>query len=164
MSDHTKQTRISFLQQRLAALEIDAAMLILARDVFYYTGTAQPCILIVTPNDYCLLVRRALDFVVHETWLDSDKIIEKGSFEDACGRLKELGVHKGRLGLELDIVPAQLFFKIMHTFASFEAVDLGMEITLQRMEKDQEEIDLTIAACRIRNAGHQRVLATLCEG
>ena len=93
-------------------LEITVAVLILSRDIFYYAGTAQPCILVVTQNDYFLIARRALDFVLNETWIENSKVISTGSFKEALLMLNKLGISKGTLGLEMDVIPAELFLKI----------------------------------------------------
>jgi len=159
-----KEMRLKNFQERLLELEIKAAVLILSRDIFYYTGTAQPCILVVTQKDYFLIVRRALDFVLNETWIDTGKIIRNGSFKEVLLRLKESGINKGQLGLELDIIPAELFLKLMSIFSDFKPVNISEEIMVQRMKKDQEEIDLIRTACNIMKAGHQRVLEVLSEG
>lgn len=164
MKNFDKSTRLRELQKKLFELEFDAAILIHSRDVFYYTGTAQPCILVVTPNDYFLIVRRALDFVLNETWIDTVKIIESGSFKEAYIKLCELGIEKGKLGLEMDTISAELFLKIMSIFKNFVPVNISEEILAQRMKKDHEEIELIRNACKIMKAGHQRVLEVLCEG
>lgn len=164
MISKNKEMRLKKLQKRLLELEINTAVLILSRDIFYYTGTAQPCILVVTPNDYFLIVRRALDFVLNETWIDTNKILNNGSFKEALLKLKEFGINKGKLGLEMDVIPAELFLKIISVFANFKPVNISEEIMMQRMKKDQEEIDLIRTACNIMKAGHQRVLEVLSEG
>ena len=48
--------RLSTLQRMLSQKKITCAVLFYSRDVFYYTGTAQPAYLTVTPYDYCLYV------------------------------------------------------------------------------------------------------------
>jgi Xaa-Pro aminopeptidase len=159
-----KSIRLRNLQQKLLDLDVDVAVLILSRDIFYYSGTAQPCILVVTLNDYFLIVRRALDFVLNETWIDTGKIIDTGSFKEVLLKLKELGVNGGRLGLEMDVLPAELFLKLTGIFADFKPVNISDEIMAQRMGKDQEEIDLIRKACGIMKKGQDRVLAVLCEG
>lgn len=164
MANNVKLNRLKNFQKRLFELKVDAAILILSRDIYYYTGTAQPCILLVTQDDHFLIVRRALDFVLNETWIDSDKIINNGSFKEAFLLLKGLGIDKGKLGLEMDVIPAELFLKMMKIFADFKFVDISQEIMLQRMIKDQDEIDLIRTACNIMKAGHQRVLEVLCDG
>lgn len=164
MKGHDKSERIMTFQKRLAELGVNAAMLVLSRDVFYYAGTAQPCILVITPDTYFLVVRRALDFVLRETWIDRSKIIDQGGFDHILPKLNEIGVRSGKLGLEMDVMPADLFLKITSLFSGFEPFNISEEIFLQRMKKDQEEIGLIRSACSIMKAGHQRVLEVLSEG
>lgn len=164
MKNHDKSKRMMIFQKRLIELGVDAAMLVLSRDVFYYAGTAQPCILVITPNTYFLAVRRALDFVLNETWIDRSKIIEHGGFNQILLKLSEIGIKTGKLGLEMDVIPADLFLKITNLFSGFKPFNISDEILLQRMKKDQEEIGLIRSACNIMKAGHQRVLEVLSEG
>lgn len=159
-----KQVRITALQSRLADLNIDAVILILSRDVFYYTGTSQPCILLVTPDDYFLFVRRALPFVLDETWLDLGRIVFPGDFKEVLARLKQAGVEKGRLGLELDVMPAALYLRLVKSFPGYELVNFSDEVLRQRMQKDLEEIELIRNAGRVLKKGHERVLEVLREG
>jgi len=159
-----KTARLKKFQIRLGELGIDSAILIHSRDVFYYCGTAQPSILVVTPNDYYLIVRRALDFVLSEIWIDPHRVIESGSFKEALSKLKDLGVKKGKLGLETDIIPAELFFKISQIFIDYTPVSISEEILIQRMTKDEEEIELIKTASNIMKAGHLRVFDVLSEG
>ena len=46
--------RIKGLQQRMAEAGIEAAIILYSRDLLYYTGTTQPCILLVTPKEFHL--------------------------------------------------------------------------------------------------------------
>lgn len=163
MTVRDKTIRLKNFQKRLLELGIDSAILIHSRDVFYYCGTAQPSILVVTPNDYYLIVRRALDFVLSETWIGSNKIAS-GDLKEALAKLRALGVQKGQIGLEMDVIPAELFLKIRQMFANYTPVNISKEILLQRMQKDEEEIELIKFACRIMNKGHLRVLEALSEG
>ncbi|KJS13640.1 MAG: hypothetical protein VR67_03290 [Peptococcaceae bacterium BRH_c8a] len=164
MTPVDKTARLKKFQIRLRELGIDSAILIHSRDVFYYCGTAQPSILLVTPNDYYLIVRRALDFVLSEIWIDPNKVIASGSFNEALAKLQELGVKKGKLGLETDIIPAELFFKINQIFADYTPVGISEEILIQRMTKDEEEIELIKTASNIMKAGHLRIFDVLSEG
>ena len=54
--------------------DIDVVLLSYSRSTLYYAGTTQPSILSVTPQDYHLTVIRGLEWVMKETWLESDKI------------------------------------------------------------------------------------------
>ncbi len=164
MNQSLKIQRIKDFQKKMSEAKMDAAILILSRDVFYYTGTAQPCIFLVTPDDYRLVVRRAVDFVCKETFLKKGKITTGGSFKQAHELLVNLGVKNGRLGLEIDIIPAALYLKIIKIFSTFELADISTIVFLQRMQKDDDEIETIKAACQVMDAGHRRVMKTLVPG
>lgn len=164
METTNRMRRIHTFQTNLEAAGLSAAVLILSRDVFYYTGTAQPGILLVTPDTCYLIVRRAMDFVRQETFLEKSRIIDGGGFKDACRVLKEMGVVKGRLGIEQDIIPAALYLKIKSIFSEFSLEDISGLIFNQRMQKDADEMEAIKQACCIMDIGHKRTLAVLKPG
>lgn len=58
--------RIKELQERMAGAGMEAAIILYSRDLFYYAGTAQPCVLLVTPEEFHLFIRRGYDFAITE--------------------------------------------------------------------------------------------------
>lgn len=78
MGQGNKTLRLQQFQKRLVSLGIDAALLVNARDIFYYSGTAQPAILLITPDDYRLMVRKGLEFAKAETWMYKGRIVAGG--------------------------------------------------------------------------------------
>ncbi|MCX5846376.1 MAG: hypothetical protein NTW12_08470 [Deltaproteobacteria bacterium] len=50
----TPHDRISHLQKKIAERDLSGVLILYSRDVFYYTGTAQPSCLVVLPDDYRL--------------------------------------------------------------------------------------------------------------
>ena len=100
--------RIRALQQRLAAGGLDAALLVYSRDVLYYTGTAQPSCLAVTPNDYTLYVRSGFDFALRDVFIPRERLAEERRLEKVlAGLLTGLAGKPPRVGAELDIVTAE---------------------------------------------------------
>ncbi len=164
MGNCLQEDRIRALQQLLDREGIDAAVITFSRDLFYYTGTAQPCVLVVVPDDYRLLIRRAHDFVYDEAFIDKAKIKPNGSSKDVIDTLQEMGVSKGKIGMELDVIPASMFFKLKKLYSAYDLVDISKYILSQRMFKDEAEIHAIKQACRIMDIGHQRVLETLRPG
>lgn len=158
------ETRLTQLQGALAAQGFDALLLCYSRDVLYYAGTAQPAALLVTANAYSLFVRRAWEFVLEETWLPRDRLCQGARLEALQETLEELEVTKGRLGLALEVLPADLFLKVQEVFGNFELVNCSPLVLEQRMRKDPEEIAAIRGACEILDEGHRRVLTTLRPG
>ena len=66
------------LQKRLLDGGIDAALLVYSRDILYYTGTAQPSCLLVTPDDYTLYVRSGFEFAVQDVFIGREKLAKSG--------------------------------------------------------------------------------------
>lgn len=159
-----KIRRIKKLQEFLLNKSIDAALFTFSRDILYYTGTSQPSLLLITRDDYRLMVRRALDFVMNETFLEKEKITDKGSFRDVLEMLNNLLIKKGKLGLTFDVITADFFQKVQKTFENYELINISGKILEQRMQKDEEEIWAIKKACEIMDTGHQQVLKTLHSG
>src|SRR5512137_510354 len=100
--------RIEVLQKKLLADGIDAALLVYSRDVLYYTGTAQPSCLLVTPDDYTLYVRSGFEFAVQDVFIGRDKLAEERRLEKIlAGALSRLSGKPGKIGTELDVLTAE---------------------------------------------------------
>jgi Xaa-Pro aminopeptidase len=155
--------RINALQKNIFQVGIDAVLLNYSRSLLYYAGTTHPSILIVTPEDYHLIVLRGLEWVQDETRLDSHKVSLGGGYEDVKTYLKTWKIDRGRLGMELDILPAGLYFQYSKLLPEFSIVDVSKLILEQRKIKDAKEIEYTKQACRILHQGHDRILRVLRE-
>jgi len=156
--------RIKKLQKALSSTSADSLLLTYSRSTLYYAGTTHPSILIVTPEDYHLLVMRGLDRVLEETCLDTDRISSGKGYKDAKEWLKTRKIEQGTLGMELDILPATQYFKVSELFSEFGIIDISGLILEQRKTKDPQEIESTREACRIVHEGHLRILDVLREG
>ena len=156
--------RISALQKRIVGADILAVLLNYSKSIFYYAGTTHPSILIITPEDYHLIVLRGLDSVIEKTWLDPDKVCLGRGYGDVKERLKKWKISGGYLGMELDILPTYLYLKLSKMLSEFKIIDVSKLILEQRKIKDAKEIEYTKEACRIVHQGHQRILDVLREG
>jgi Xaa-Pro dipeptidase len=156
--------RISYLQKKIVNADINTVLLNYSKSIFYYAGTTQPSILIITPEDCHLIVIRGFNFAIEETWLNADKLSLGRGYEDIKERLRKWEIYGGSLGMELDILPAYLYLKLSQMLAEFKIIDVSKLILEQRKIKDAKEIEYTKEACRIVNQGHQRILDVLHEG
>ena len=155
--------RIAHLQHIMEEADIAAVLLSYSRSTLYYAGTTQPSILVITPQDYHLTVIRGMEWAVNETWLKSDKISSGNGYRNVKERLTNWNIEKGRLGLELDILPAGQYLRLLKLFSPLSIVDISKLILEQRKVKDVEEVEHTREACRIVHCGHQRILDVLRE-
>jgi Xaa-Pro aminopeptidase len=157
--------RIRNLQQRIAAEGIDAALLVYSRDVLYYTGTAQPACLAVTPDGYTLYVRSGLDFALRDVFIPREKLAEERRPEKVLAALLTgLAGKPLRVGTELDIVTAEQLEALRRAAPGVEFVNVSPVTLEQRKVKEPGEIEKLRRACDAVHAGHEAVLATLREG
>jgi len=156
--------RITDLQERMAGAGMDILLLNYSRSVFYYTGTTQPSILVVTPKDYHLIVTSGFDSAIEETWLQPDRVSPGKGYEDVRERLKRWGIESGRLGMELDILPTALYLRVSKMLPQFTMTDISKMVLNQRKIKDVKEVEGTKESCRVVHQGHARVLEVLHDG
>jgi hypothetical protein len=64
-----RKKRIHTLQDKITGQGLCGALLFYSRDIFYYTGTAQPSYLVVLPDDFLLFVRSGFDlYLTRQIW------------------------------------------------------------------------------------------------
>ena len=156
--------RLTVLQERMAGAGIDLLLLNYSRSVFYYTGTTQPSVLAITPDDYHLIVTCGFDSAIEETWLQPDQVSSGNGYGDVKEKLKRWGIESGRLGMELDILPTALYLRVSEILPQFTITDISEIIFSQRKIKDATEVENTRESCRIVHQGHARVLEVLHDG
>ncbi len=143
---------------------IDILFLNYSRSVFYYTGTTQPSILLVSPDNYHMIVMSGIELAMEETWLMPNYMGSGRGYEDANKHLKRWGIDHGRLGMELDILPTNLYLRVSKLLPKFTIIDISKMILDQRKIKDEKEVEYAKEACRIVHQGHARVLEVLHDG
>ncbi len=159
------EKRINVLQKKLAEGGVDAALLIYSRDVLYYTGTAQPSCLLVTPDDFTLYVRSGFEFAVQDVFIGREKLVEERRLEKIfAGALSWPAGKPGKIGTELDILTAEQFESLRKTCPDVDFVNISPLTLEQRKVKEPGEIEKLRKACDAVHAGHEAALATLREG
>ncbi|MFH1081350.1 MAG: Xaa-Pro peptidase family protein [Pseudomonadota bacterium] len=155
--------RIRGIQERLGDIAVDAVLLNYSKSLYYYTGTAQPSFLIVSQQDYHLLISKGIEHAFRETWLPAEKMSPSG-FDGIMDILKQWGIRGGMLGMELDVIPAVLYFKVAGMLPQFKIVDVAKAVLEQRKIKDDQELAHLRKAARILHEGHERVMSVLRDG
>jgi len=156
--------RIKSLQNRINAHHLGGALLFYSRDVFYYTGTAQPSYLVVLPEDYLLFVRSGFEFASNEVFIEKDKIRDERRLDTIYRELFSNRQTNRTIGTELDILPAKEFLEFKKVFPDYDFMDVSPFILDQRRRKDASEINHITEACEAIDMGHRAVLSTLREG
>jgi len=158
------QDRIKILQDKIEEKELSAALLFYSRDILYYTGTAQPSYLVVLPEDYFLFVRSGFEFALNDAFIPKEKIREERKLINVYRSVFPKSRMNKKIGTELDILPADQFYKYKEAFPGYEFVNLSSVILEQRKRKDASEIARIKKACEAIHMGHNAVLWTLKEG
>jgi len=156
--------RIKFLQDKVQEQELCGALLFYSRDIFYYTGTAQPSYLVVLPEDYFLFVRSGFDFALDDVFIGKDKMKEERRLENIYKEIFSKLQSKNKIATELDILPTKQFFEFKKVFPGYDFADVSSFVLEQRKRKDAFEINKIKEACEAIDMGHKAVLSTLREG
>lgn len=159
-----RQERIKTLQENLRQAELSGALLFYSRDVYYYTGTAQPACLLVLPDDYGLFVRRGYDFALSDIFIDPARVREERRIENIAKISGLSGASGQRLGTELDVLTVEQFGDIRRAFPGFDFVNITPLLLEQRKRKEPEEIERISRSCEALHAGHGAIVENLREG
>ncbi|MGZ3649170.1 MAG: M24 family metallopeptidase, partial [Syntrophales bacterium] len=159
------QDRISHLQNKLSEQDLAGALIFYSRDVFYYTGTAQPSYLLILPDDYRLFVRSGYDFACGDIFVDKENVEEERRLDNIFKKIFD-DSDKGtrRIGTELDVLTVEQLGHFKKAFRNCDFVSVSPVILEQRKTKDPSEIEKIRKACEAIHRGHEAVLATLKEG
>lgn len=156
--------RIGALQQVLARKGWNAALILQKTDLFYFAGTIQQATLYVPAAGVpVLMVNRSLERARAESPID--RIVAMSSLSQIPGILKQAGCALPEtLGLELDVLPVNLFFRYRDVFKGVEAVDISTEIRLLRAVKSAFEIALIREAAQLSDRVAARFPELIREG
>lgn len=134
--------RIEILQHHLQQNEVDAALILQRVDLFYFAGTIQQGNLYIPARGEPLLMAnksseraRAESAINRIVNLDSPKRISEILKAEGYSRPR-------RIGLELDVLPTNLYFTYRKLFADAEMVDISLPIRMIRAVKSEYELGL----------------------
>jgi Xaa-Pro aminopeptidase len=136
------ETRIAGLQRILAQTGLDGALILQRVDLFYFTGTIQQGSLYVpAAGEPLLMVNKVLARARAESAIET--IAPLSSPKSIPDLLKRSGLAlPRRIGFELDVLPANLYFSYRELFSAAEIVDISTELRLLRALKSPYEIQL----------------------
>jgi Xaa-Pro dipeptidase len=77
---------------------------------------------------------------------------------------KQLGIKKGRLGVEVNALPASLLLFLSSRYPGIELVDITADLTALRIIKDADEIELIRQSARLSDVGQSAVLRLARSG
>lgn len=134
--------RAEALQDRMAQAGIDGALIVQNADLLYFAGTVQPSFLFVpAAGEPLLFARKNPGRAREESRLK--RVIPMSSPRDLPGLLAGCGVPRtGRLGMELDVLPANLAARFQKLLAPDGVADISPSIQAVRAVKSAYEIGL----------------------
>lgn len=133
--------RIAKLQVKLREQGIEAAIVTQNADLFYFTGSCQKGHLIIpAEGEACYLVSKSLDRAKKETPLAS--VVYQQSFRQLPTMVQETAGDIKKLGMELDVLPAALYFRYVEAFKGADIMDISPLIKELRMYKSAHELEI----------------------
>ena len=131
--------RLARFQQALLDASLDAALVVQAPDLYYLTGTTQTAHLLVpATGEPRLLVRRTLERARAESPIA--QIEPMRSLRELAPALADMGVSQGRLGLELDVLPAARYLDYEKRLEGYALADCAQLLLELRSVKSPWEI------------------------
>lgn len=152
-------TRIEKLRSYILDKKLDGALIVQKSDLFYFAGTIQDsCLYVPATGLPILMVKKSIKRAQAESALE--QAVPLKSTRQIPQILKEKGLKiPGNLGMELDVLPANLFFTWQKLFEHCNITDISHEIRMTRTVKSDYEIKI------IRNAAQlsDQVFASVKE-
>lgn len=156
--------RTGRLQDAMAEKNIDGVLIQQKSDLFYFAATGQQGYLYV-PVEGQPLFMVVKDFERAKMESPVENIVSLTSVKKIpqCLADFDLSVPE-RLGLELDVLPVNLYFQQQKVFSQSELVDISMEIRLIRGVKSPFEIEKIRLSCQLSDKLAQRMSELLKPG
>ncbi|GAB6192718.1 M24 family metallopeptidase [Desulfocastanea catecholica] len=141
--------RIAKLQKLLAAREVDGALICQKTDLFYFGATSQQGWLYVpVAGKPILMVFKDFDRARQESPLE--EIVSLVGIKHIVGVLQRYGYPLPKvLGMELDVLPTNLYLQYCAIFKQAKIEDISYEIRLLRAVKSEYEIIKMRAAAKL---------------
>lgn len=156
-------TRIGKLQQAMQEKEIAGALLIQRADLFYFSGTGQNAhLLIPAEGEPLLIVRKSMARAEQESALDN--ILPFEGWEKLTKVIAEAIPPGKTIGLETDVLPANLYMRYKKMLQDYEITDISKIIRQVRAVKSNYEIGLMKEAAKISEAVFSMARITIKEG
>ena len=157
-------TRIKKLQQRLVQGGVEGALILQNTDLYYFAGTIQQGHLYIPANgDPILLVKKSLHRAMAESGIPN--IVPMESLRQLPDLMKDAnGVIPQILGMELDVLPVNLYLKYKSLFDRANIVDISHDIRTVRAVKSAFEINMIRQASKLADQVAACLKSELTEG
>ncbi len=156
--------RLNRFQESLEEKGLDSALILHNVGIYYFSGTIQTSFLFIPAQGEALLfVIKSLDRAERESPLR--RVAPISGRRELPSALEEAGYSlKGRVGLELDVLPSAFFLWLRKTFPSCEWKDISRLIRTQRMIKSEYEVAQIRRALEIEHIAFTDLCTFIREG
>ena len=158
------QERLEKFQKMLRDKDVEASLVIQKTDLFYFSGTSQQGWLYVPAEGKPLLM----------IFKDFSRARVESPLEQVCSlvspkKIPEALAERGyrlpeRLGMELDVLPANLYFQFQEIFPHARISDISLYIRLIRAVKSGYELALIKQAAAYADEVAARVVRSSASG
>ncbi len=154
--------RIQRLQGKLSESDLEGCLILQTTDLFYFTGTLQNSVLWVPAEGAPVLaVRMSFERAKVESAIES--IVPMRSYRQ-LPELFGLSGPRGKVGMELDVVPVSVHAKISESIPASEIVDIASMIRGIRAVKSAYELAQIEGAAAIHRQVFSLVPSLMKEG
>jgi len=145
------QSRIARFQKSLQDSDIAGALISQNVDLFYFAGTIQRCFLFIpAEGEPVLAVHGNIERAQKESSLSQVVPLKKS--QQLAQALYDFNYSiRGRIGLEMDVLPARYYLALRRENAEADFLDVSELVRKVRMVKSEYEISQIRKACQILN-------------
>ena len=156
--------RLDHFKNALEQNNVGAALIMQRADLFYFTGSIQEAHLYVpVDDDPILMVFKSFDRAISESPLS--RIVPLKSPRAVPEILSQHNyVLPKTIGLELDVLPTNLYFSYQQLFQKQNLVDISHQVRRVRAVKSRHEIDMLRQAAKFSDQVAARIPELLREG
>ncbi len=143
--------RIKKLQAAMQKKDLSGALLVQRADLFYFSGTGQNAHLFVpVEGEAVLIVKKSILRAEQESALS--KIIPFKGWGELASLIAHSVPKGSKIGLENDVLPANLYFRYQKLLDGFDTVDISGIIRSIRAVKSAYELEIMSKAAIISEA------------
>ncbi len=134
-------SRMKNLSETLNKKGIDIALIMQNADLYYYSGSIPSGILAISKeNRKVYAIRRGYLRALNEAALENDEMIEIKGLSALPEIFSSRDIEFGTVGIEMDVIPADMFLRLKKIFKNAAFVDVSFDIRWQRSIKSKTEI------------------------
>jgi len=155
--------RVNSLQARMQKDGIAGALLVQRADLFYFSGTGQNGhLLIPAEGEPVLVVKKSLARAQQESALE--KVVPFLGWEELIGQIKDIFAAGNQIGLESDVIPANLYLRYKKMLEDYEVVDISKHVRKVRAVKSDYELNMMKEAAKISSSVFNHASKVIQEG